>query len=250
MELERQKKEAKKEKRQLESRALVAQVVATAAENAHHDDNYDMDESGGALNAAPDDNDDDDNTEEERDAWEMRELKRLLDVLDKAEKEAEERKEYERRKKMTDEERLAEDKALGLYQAPGESRRRRHHGDGKDGGDDKNSQHLQRYFHRGAFYMDKEEWDETDIRHKAKEYERAATLDDKVDKRNLPEVMQVKKFGFARQNTKYKGLSHEDTTDRKQSMLSVHNSRKHKKNRDKSNRDGQGQAQDRRRGRY
>jgi hypothetical protein len=45
-------------------------------------------------------------------------------------------------------------------------------------------------------------------------YARAAMGKDKIDKQNLPKVMQVKKFGFVRQNTKYKGCAKEDTTDK------------------------------------
>ena len=105
---------------------------------------------------------------------------------------------------MTDEECLREDTKAGRYQAPGSNRQ---------GGQEK-GKFMQRFYHRGAYYMDETEWDETDVRHKAAEYALAATGDDKIDKSQLPEVMQVKNFGFARQNTKYKGLANEDTTDR------------------------------------
>jgi hypothetical protein len=59
------------------------------------------------------------------------------------------------------------------------------------------------------------------VRHKAKEYERAATGEDKIDKSKLPEIMQVKGFGLARMGTKYKGLSKEDTTDKRNETLPI-----------------------------
>ena len=102
---------------------------------------------------------------------------------------------------MTDKEVMEEDSKAGLYLAPGS---RREVSKPESGG-------LQRFFHRGAYYMDQTEWDETDVRHKAAEYARAATGEDKLDKSQLPEVMRVKKFGFARQNHRYKGLAAEDT---------------------------------------
>jgi hypothetical protein len=55
--------------------------------------------------------------------------------------------------------------------------------------------------------------DKDDVRHKAAEYSRAATGEDKFDRRSMPKVMQVKRPGFANQ-TKYKGLKHEDTSDK------------------------------------
>jgi microfibrillar-associated protein 1 len=139
----------------------------------------------------------------------VRELGRLLQAQDLREALDAEKTDYERRRGMTDEERLREDEALGLYKRPGEQRH--------NGADQGNS--AQRYYHRGAFYMDEGEWSKDDVRHKAKDYERSATGDDKIDKRNLPKVMQVRNFGLARQNTKYKGLAHEDTTDKKGELL-------------------------------
>ena len=69
--------------------------------------------------------------------------------------------------------------------------------------------------------MDEEEWEEGDVREKAAEYARAATGEDKVDKSQLPKVMQVKGFGRSRQNTRYQGLAKEDTTDRRADYLSL-----------------------------
>ena len=44
---------------------------------------------------------------------------------------------------------------------------------------------------------------------------------DKFDKKAMPKVMQVKKFGFAGYSTKYQGLAKEDTTDKKMDFLPV-----------------------------
>ena len=203
------KKKEQEEKRKMQSRLLVAEVVAAASATTEQ---VDEDEGGGASNPMPNDSDPTNpiELEKERDAWEVRELERLLQAQDLRDSKEVEKAEYERRRVMTDEERLREDKALGLYQRPGEQRKSK---------DSDQSNFMQRYYHRGAFYMDEEEWGKDDVRHKAKDYERAATGDDKVDKRNLPKVMQVKNFGMARQNTKYKGLAHEDTTDKKDEFL-------------------------------
>jgi hypothetical protein len=66
--------------------------------------------------------------------------------------------------------------------------------------------------------MDEDELAEDDIRRKAGEYARAATASDRLNTKQLPKVMQVKRFGFANQS-KYKGLAAEDTTDRTADML-------------------------------
>lgn len=51
-----------------------------------------------------------------------------------------------------------------------------------------------------------------DVRHRAAEYSRAATGEDKIDKSALPEVMLVKNFGFAGYSL---GLAKDDSTDKR-----------------------------------
>ena len=64
---------------------------------------------------------------------------------------------------------------------------------------------LQKYYHRGAFFLDKEEnVFSRDVT--------SATLEDKFDKTVLPKVMQVKNFGRSGR-TKYTHLVDQDTTE-------------------------------------
>ena len=229
---ERRAKE--KERRALQSRALVAEVVAVAGKNGESSANtglgdaeeFDVGE-GGEFTAVPDDSDpiEEDYPElanAERDAWEVRELIRILREVDEAMVVDKEKKELERRRAMTDEERLEEDRRSGKYRAPGQARRLQKDGGGKDGKSSE-SNYLQKFHHRGAFYMDEDTLDQAgkdDVRHRAAEYSRAAT-GDIIDKRALPEVMQVKNFGLAGYSTKYKGLAKEDTTDKSMIFLPV-----------------------------
>lgn len=204
-ELRAEREKERAERRKMESRAMVAETVA-AVQSANFEEDTEV-EGGGATNAPPND-DDDINREKEQDAWEVRELRRLLQAMDEMKRREKEKLEYERRRQMTDEEVFQHDKKAGRYQAPGSNR------DGQPTG-----KYMQRFYHRGAFYMAEDEWDKDDIRHRAADYAKAATGEDKVDKSALPEVMQVKGFGFARQNTRYKGLAKEDTTDKRQGLL-------------------------------
>ncbi|UYV65113.1 hypothetical protein LAZ67_3003153 [Cordylochernes scorpioides] len=133
---------------------------------------------------------DDENEEADYEAWKLRELKRIK--RNKEEREAREREamEIERLHSMTEEERKAElranpkiitNKAVkGKYKF------------------------LQKYFHRGAFYLD----DDQDV---LKRDFSIATLEDQFDKTVLPKVMQVKNFGRSGR-TKYTHLVDQDTT--------------------------------------
>lgn len=130
---------------------------------------------------------------------------RILREQDEREEKEYEQAEVIRRRNLTDEERFAEDLASGKYQRPGSKRNTSNAGEKGKGN------FMQRYYHKGAFYADD---DDDDLRKRAEEYARAPTGQDKIDFTSLPKVMQVKKFGFARHSTKYKGLSKEDTTDK------------------------------------
>jgi microfibrillar-associated protein 1 len=224
-----ERKRTEAQKRTIKSRALVAEMTSDAARKAENDynndggDEFDTGETGGVYEIVPDDTDptDENGTDAvmaERDAWEVRELLRILRDIDHIAEQEKERRELERRRALTDDERLAEDRLSGRYRTPGETRRSNNNKE-----DGKNS-YLQRFHHRGAFYMDEDTLNNAgkdDVRHKAAEYARAATGKDKIDKSALPKVMQTKYFGLSGHSTKYQGLAKEDTTDKKMDFLPI-----------------------------
>lgn len=135
-------------------------------------------------------NTDDENDETAYEMWKLRELKRIK--RDKEEKESrdKERQEAERMRNLTEEERRAE-----LRANPKQITNKVSKGKYK---------FLQKYYHRGAFYLDEEE-------SVLKRDHTVPTLEDKFDKTVLPKVMQVKNFGRSGR-TKYTHLIDQDTT--------------------------------------
>ena len=129
------------------------------------------------------------NQAEEYEAWKLRELARIKREQLEREQATKERDEIERRRKLTDNEILNEDKD---FLKPKEK---------------KKMKYLQKYYHAGAFYRS---FDDTDI--KEKWDFTSPTLEDHVDKTLLPSVMQVKNFGRAGR-TKYTHLVDQDTTN-------------------------------------
>lgn len=128
--------------------------------------------------------------EAEYESWKLRELKRIK--RDREEREAEERnrQEIERVRNMTEEERRNEFK-LNPKQVTNKAPKGKY-------------KFLQKYYHRGAFYLDEEaEVLKRDVA--------IPTLEDHFDKTVLPKVMQVKNFGRSGR-TKYTHLVDQDTS--------------------------------------
>jgi hypothetical protein len=114
-------------------------------------------------------------------AWKFRELTRLKRDAEEREQAALEKAELARRRSLTDEERTREDQASS-------SSKEVEGGQGE--GEKPKWKFMQKYFHKGVFYLDQGSVREAgDVR--LKDYAREPTLEDKVDKERLPLVLQV-----------------------------------------------------------
>ena len=183
----------------------------------------------------PDDTDLTDDDDDEYASWKIRELNRIKKEAERREVMIQERMDIERRRNMTDEERRAEDEMLGKFREK----------------EKKKWKFLQKYYHKGVFYMDEESTGQVgtsvlastsssgsaipsasyyapNAKQNENEDENAknlaeknldarlrdysgATLEDNFDRESLPAVLQVKKFGM-RGRTKYTHLADQDTT--------------------------------------
>lgn len=132
----------------------------------------------------------DDDDELEYEAWKLRELKRIKRERDERDALEKEKNEIDKLRNMTEEDRRKE-----LQSNPKLVTNKGVKGKYK---------FLQKYYHRGAFYLDKEE-------NVFKQDFSMPTLEDHFDKTILPKVMQVKNFGRCGR-TKYTHLVDQDTT--------------------------------------
>lgn len=132
----------------------------------------------------------DDNDEEAYEAWKVRELRRMKRDREERENLEKEKLEIERLHNMTEEERRNE-----FQKNPKERTNKAPKGKYK---------FLQKYYHRGAFFLDQEDQVYT------QDFSNP-TLEDHFDKTILPKVMQVKNFGRSGR-TKYTHLVDQDTT--------------------------------------
>jgi microfibrillar-associated protein 1 len=130
--------------------------------------------------------------------WRLREIRRLKRDAEIREQIALEKADLERRRNLTEEERRQEDEAAGKFK-PKEKQKWKY---------------LQKYYHKGVFYMDEDSVQKDDVR--ARDFSEA-TLEDKFDRASLPAVLQVKKFGM-RGRTKYTHLLDQDTTRDKNTL--------------------------------
>ncbi|KAL7674345.1 hypothetical protein ACOME3_000626 [Neoechinorhynchus agilis] len=133
---------------------------------------------------------DDENDEVEYEKWKLRELKRIKRDREEREAEEKERLDIERNRRLAEQGRLKEVSSIPRVVVNEQPK-------GK-------YKYLQKYYHRGAFYLDK---DEEVLKRDFAE----PTLEDHFDKTVLPKVMQVKNFGMA-SRTKYTHLVDQDTT--------------------------------------
>ncbi|KAG0223740.1 splicing factor, Prp19-binding domain-containing protein [Mortierella sp. GBAus27b] len=131
--------------------------------------------------------------EAEFEAWKLRELKRIKRDREELEAREAEKAEIERRRELTEEERVKEDMEYLAKKAKEEQATR----DGKP---------IEKYYHKGAFFMDSDD-------PLFKRSTAGATPDAIKNIKALPKIMQVRNFGRAGQ-TKYTTLKDQDTSQR------------------------------------
>lgn len=178
-----------------ESRAMVVDALRAAPAGGE--------EAGEEVEGAqgkPDDTDRIEDEEREYEAWKLRELRRLARDALAAETALREASETARRRTLTPEERAKEDALLEAQGLKVFRKTKEKWG------------FLQKYYHKGAFFMDESSVVDKTSDPRARSAA-APTGEDAIakDKAALPKVMQVKNFG-RKGRTRWTHLAAEDTT--------------------------------------
>jgi microfibrillar-associated protein 1 len=143
----------------------------------------------------PDDSDDI-NPTLEYENWKIREFKRIKASLEEDELRLKERLEIERRRQLTNEQRKEENLRLGCNETNKTQKTQLNY--------------LQKYYHKGAFFQS-ESGEANQLYNR--DYN-LPTWEDKVDRSNLPKVMQRRRGKlFKKGQSKYTHLTAEDTTN-------------------------------------
>ena len=179
---------AKLEQRKKETHQMVAEMLKNEVMEQRTSTALD---GGDGLWMEVDDTDNPEN-EQEFEEWKLRELTRLKRDKEERLRYIEELKLIEQRREMTDRERREDELKAGID---------RFH---KEKGQQK---FMQKFFHKGAFYLD-----EHDDLVKKRDFT-APTLEDRFNKETLPEIMQRREFGKKGQS-KWTHLAAEDTSRR------------------------------------
>eukprot|EP00928_Gymnodinium_smaydae_P055514 TRINITY_DN39031_c0_g1_i1.p1 TRINITY_DN39031_c0_g1~~TRINITY_DN39031_c0_g1_i1.p1 ORF type:complete len:505 (+),score=200.34 TRINITY_DN39031_c0_g1_i1:186-1700(+) len=143
------------------------------------------------------DDDDEKNEAEEYEKWKIRELRRIKREKTERLEKQQELEWIERRRRMTDEEREADDRKLDS--------------NSKDRDEVKQFNFLQKYYHRGGFFQDKARTGEEPLY--LRDYHEP-TAEETFDKNLLPKAMQVRRGLFGKKGqVKHTHLTDVDTTD-------------------------------------
>ncbi|CAD8110214.1 unnamed protein product [Paramecium sonneborni] len=172
------------ERMRLENKILILNSVKADASKAVNEDSDDGQEKL---------NDEDTLDETEYALWKIRELKRIKQFNDEKNKYEIEKVEIERRRNLTDMQRIQEDFKLGSDKTKMEEKTK--------------YAFMQKYYNTGAFYKDMED----------PIFQRDYNLpvgEDLWRKDNLPQILQKRRGEFGKKgNSKYTHLTQEDTTN-------------------------------------
>ncbi len=190
------KRQEEQKRQQEERKAETQQIVKISTEKL---------EQEAAIADAEDQEmpDDDDTIDEEKEmlAWREREKARIKRERAEREKIEFDKAEKERRRHMTDEEIRKEDEEFA----------KSNNVQDKFTKEKTKWKYMQRYYHKGAFFMDTDDKGQAALGEIVRrDYGSAPTLEDHYNRDMLPKVMQKKKFGMSSQ-TKYTHLLDQDT---------------------------------------